>query len=103
MRKRSIDVTGNHELDQAAAEIAVALRDAGYGEHEAYAEAERLRDAIMAGTRGLDSTAAAGTGRIVLALRNRADALEDSTLADGELFADQFRALADEIETGAAS
>jgi hypothetical protein len=39
--------------------------------------------------------------RIVTALRRRADALEDSPLAFGEDLADQFRALADEIETTA--
>lgn len=56
MRKRSINITGNHQIDQAAAEIAIALRDAGRAEHEALAEAERLRDEIMAGTRALDRT-----------------------------------------------
>lgn len=57
MRKRSINVTGNHDIDQATAEIAVALRDAGYTEHEAYAEAERLRNEIMSGTREITEPA----------------------------------------------
>lgn len=57
MKKRSINVTGNHDVDQATAEIAVAFRDAGYAEHNAYAEAERLRNEIMSGTRALDAKA----------------------------------------------
>lgn len=51
MRKRSINVTGNPDIDQATAEIAVALRDSGLPEHKAYEEAERLRDVIMKGSK----------------------------------------------------
>jgi hypothetical protein len=56
MRKRSIDITGNDSIDQATAEIAVALRKACpvmCGDQDHYDEAMRLRDAIMTGTRAL--------------------------------------------------
>jgi hypothetical protein len=53
----SITVTGQPDIDQATAEIAVALRDAAAIRVEAdqnyYDAAVRLRDAIMAGTRAL--------------------------------------------------
>jgi hypothetical protein len=51
-----ISTTGNAAVDSAAAEIAVALRDASPGRRDQhyYDEATRLRDAIMAGTRELD-------------------------------------------------
>jgi hypothetical protein len=57
---RGIAVTGQPDIDQATAEIAVVLRDAGYGkrEQDCYDEASRLRDVIMAGTRALDATVA---------------------------------------------
>lgn len=53
-----INVTGHADIDQATAEIAAALRDASKvpGPDEwYYDEAARLRDAIMAGTRELDT------------------------------------------------
>lgn len=53
-----IKVTGNSDIDQATAEIAVALRDAYLNpatDQHYYDEAERLRDAIMEGTRELDA------------------------------------------------
>ena len=52
-----IETTGNPRVDTAAAEIAVALRDASPGRREQsyYDEAIRLRDEIMRGTRELDS------------------------------------------------
>lgn len=52
-----IAVTGQPDIDQATAEIAIVLRDAGYGkrEQDCYDEAARLRDVIMAGTRALDA------------------------------------------------
>jgi hypothetical protein len=51
----SIKITGNQDIDEATAEIAVALRDANPGQRqqEYYDMAESLRDAIMAGTRQL--------------------------------------------------
>ena len=53
---RGIPVTGQPDVDQATAEIAVALRDGAPGKRDQayYDEAVRLRDAIMAGTRALD-------------------------------------------------
>lgn len=50
-----IKTTGNADVDCATSEIAIVLRDAGYGrkEQDCYDEAMRLRDAIMAGTRDL--------------------------------------------------
>ena len=52
-----IKVTGNRGLDDAAAEIAIALRDArpGMRDQAYYDEAMRLRDEIMKGTRQLDA------------------------------------------------
>lgn len=70
---RGIAVTGQPDIDQATAEIAVVLRDAGYGkrEQDCYDEAARLRDAIMAGTR---AQAADGdvrpVGTVVIELAN---------------------------------
>ena len=55
MSIHQIEVTGIHVIDTATAEIAVALRDAGRNEHDAYEEAMRLRDDIMAGSQ-LDKT-----------------------------------------------
>ena len=62
-----IKTTGNAQIDQATAEIAVALRDAcpGQREQEYYDVAMRLRDAIMAGTRELDRSGGwPGTGYV---------------------------------------
>lgn len=46
-----IATTGNALIDSATAEIAVALRDAGFGrrDQDRYFEAMRLRDEIMVG------------------------------------------------------
>jgi hypothetical protein len=57
-----IDTTGNEEIDSATAEIALALRDARPGKCEQtyYDDAQRLRDAIMAGTRSMAAKAPAG-------------------------------------------
>ena len=55
-----INTTGNADIDEATAEIAVALRNAcpvTCGEQDHYHEAMRLRDAIMKGTRELDENA----------------------------------------------
>ena len=51
-----INTTGNDDIDTATAEIAVALRAEHPGSNDSYCyrQAERLRDAIMAGTRQLD-------------------------------------------------
>ena len=51
-----INTTGNGDIDEATAEIALALRDAHptWNAQACYSRAERLRDAIMAGTRQLD-------------------------------------------------
>jgi hypothetical protein len=52
-----IRTTGNHDIDTATAEIAVALRNSSFTvqrDQDYYDEAMRLRDAIMAGTRELD-------------------------------------------------
>lgn len=52
-----INTTGNADIDEATAEIAMALRDASpywLGQQEYYDAAMRLRDAIMTGTRQLD-------------------------------------------------
>jgi len=67
-----IAVTGQQDIDQAAAEIAVALRDGDPGKRDQhyYDEAARLRDAIMAGTRAL-----AATGGTPLADSDVTDAL----------------------------
>jgi hypothetical protein len=49
-----IEVTGQPGIDEATAEIAVALRDAhpeGFSEQWYYDEAERLRNAILRGAR----------------------------------------------------
>ena len=61
-----IAVTGQPDIDQATAEIAVALRDADPGKREQsyYDEAARLRDAIMAGTRALAEPAKAATDKV---------------------------------------
>ena len=50
-----IKVTGNAGIDQATAEIAVALRaeHPGSNDEYCYRQAERLRDAIMEGAREL--------------------------------------------------
>lgn len=50
-----INITGNADIDQATAEIALVLRDASPGQRDQqyYDEAMRLRDEIMAGTREL--------------------------------------------------
>jgi hypothetical protein len=50
-----ITITGQPDIDQATAEIAVALRDGRPGQRDQYYydEAARLRDAIMTGTRAL--------------------------------------------------
>lgn len=56
-----IKITGNADIDQATAEIAVALRYAALNpatDQHYYDEAMRLRDAIMAGTRELDDDGA---------------------------------------------
>jgi len=51
-----IDTTGNDRIDTAAAEIAVAIRDARVGlptryrDQDHYNEAQRLRDEIIMGT-----------------------------------------------------
>lgn len=47
----SIRTTGNPQIDTATAEIAVALRDGGFGrrDQDRYDEAMRLRDEILAG------------------------------------------------------
>lgn len=47
----SIKTTGNPQIDTATAEIAVALRDGGFGrrDQDRYDEAMRLRDEILAG------------------------------------------------------
>lgn len=53
-----INTTGHDGIDSATAEIAVALRKACpvlCGDQDHYDEAVRLRDAIMDGTRALDS------------------------------------------------
>ena len=52
----SIDITGNADIDQATAEIAVALRAhySLYGDQSVYNAAMNLRDQIMKGTRELD-------------------------------------------------
>jgi len=54
-----IKVTGNHSIDNATSELAIALHHAlagsGHGDQFVYDEAMRLRDAIMAGTRELDA------------------------------------------------
>lgn len=52
-----IRTTGNHDIDQATAEIAVYLRDSNPAlrDQQAYDEAMRLRDEIMSGTRRLDA------------------------------------------------
>lgn len=51
-----IKVTGNDDIDTATAEIAVALRaeHPGSNDEYCYRQAERLRDAIMAGALELD-------------------------------------------------
>ncbi len=59
----SINITGNGRIDDATAEIAIALRRAkpGSPDQAYYDEAMRLRDAIMAGTRQLALSGAAAT------------------------------------------
>jgi hypothetical protein len=61
-----ITVTGQPDIDQATAEIAVALRDASPGKRDQhyYDEAARLRDAIMAGTRALAEPAKTATDKV---------------------------------------
>jgi len=73
MGQQGIEVTGNHQIDQAAAEIAVYLRDASPGlrEQHYFDVAMELRDRIMAGTRELDAKlpawtpASNGTGKMI--------------------------------------
>jgi len=52
-----INTTGNDDIDMATAEIAVALSAEHPGSNNSYCYrlAERLRDAIMKGTRELDA------------------------------------------------
>lgn len=52
-----IETTGNRQIDQATAEIALALRDANPGgrDQEYYEQAQRLRDEIRAGQQMLDA------------------------------------------------
>lgn len=58
-----IKVTGNHDIDNATSEIAKALRarHPGSNDEYCYRQAERLRNAIMAGTRNLDEYNRFGT------------------------------------------
>jgi hypothetical protein len=58
-----INTTGNSRIDDAAAEIAIALRRASPGSPDQayYHEAMRLRDAVMTGTRQLAQSGAAAT------------------------------------------
>jgi hypothetical protein len=56
MGTRGVKVTGNHQIDQATAELAVLVRDARAGSHVRYSEqdhydeAMRLRDEFLAGS-----------------------------------------------------
>ncbi|MGN6635681.1 MAG: hypothetical protein ACTHJ6_09510 [Oryzihumus sp.] len=55
MGQQGIEVTGNHEIDQAAAEIAGHVRDGRVGSHVRYSDqdhydtAQDLRDRILKG------------------------------------------------------
>jgi hypothetical protein len=53
-----INTTGNHRIDQATSELALALRDADPGQRDQhyYNEAERLRNEIIVGTMERDGT-----------------------------------------------
>ena len=56
-----IRTTGNHDIDEATAEIALALASADIGckpDQDYYDKAMQLRDMIMAGTRALNHQAA---------------------------------------------
>ena len=51
MGQQGIKVTGNHEIDQAASELAIVYRDSWPGKPDQfyYDEAMRLRDEILRG------------------------------------------------------
>lgn len=67
-----ITTTGNPVIDQATAEIAVALRDASPGKRDQdyYDEASRLRDAILSGARNAPvQERAPEVGRLLATIR----------------------------------